>query len=119
MSWRQPAPTATSAVSSARRAATPAREPSTKLRGNFGHSYWMQTFEKPPRTVTIELRIAGFDAQEEAVGRGAIEGGDVEHRVIRHRQPIQRPHPEEAGQRRPEHRGLERHRDELRPAEIG
>jgi hypothetical protein len=37
--------------------------------------------------------------------------------VIRLRQPVERPHPEEGGQRRAEDRRLEHHRNELRPAD--
>ncbi len=48
--------------------------------------------------------------------RGARERRHVEHRVVRLRQLVERPHADEAGQRRAEHRRLEGDRDELRPA---
>ena len=38
------------------------------LRSNFGHSYWMQPFEKRPRRVALESRIRRLDDEEEAIG---------------------------------------------------
>src|ERR1700752_4485386 len=86
------------------------------LRRNFGDSYGMQPFEKLPRRMTLESRIRRLDDEEEAIGRCAPEGVDVEDRVIRLRQLVQRPHADKRRERRSENRSLKRHRDELRPA---
>src|SRR5687767_15820192 len=69
----------------------------SSLRRNFGHSYRMQPFEEPPGRVALEPRIRRFDAQEEAIGRRARERGNVEHRMVRLRQLVERPHAEKAG----------------------
>src|SRR6188472_1312974 len=89
---------------------------SFRLRRNFGHSYGMQPFEKLPRRMTLESRIRRLDDEKEAIGRRAPEGVDVENRVIRLRQLVQRPHADKRRERRSENRRLKGHRDELRPA---
>src|SRR6188474_562082 len=89
------------------------------LRRNFGHSYRLQAFKKLPGAAQVETRIGGFDTHEEPVGRRTGELGNVEHRVIRLRQLVQRPHADERRQRGAEHRRFERHRNELRPAVKG
>src|SRR5215207_5134589 len=105
MSWRH----ATSAPLSAATAIA-------DLQRNFGHSYRMQTLEKPTRPLQVEPRVGRFDAEEEAVRGRARELGYVEHRVIGLRQPVQRPHPDKGRQRGAQDGGLERYRNELRPA---
>ena len=52
-------------------------------------------------------------SQEELPGSRAREARHVEHRVIRHRQPVQGQHAEHRGERREENRHLEGHRNEL------
>src|SRR2546423_6959313 len=61
---------------------------------NFGNPQRMQVLQKRLRGVAIELRIGRLDAEEEAIARRACERPHVEHRVIRHRQPVQREHPD-------------------------
>src|SRR5688572_26355126 len=87
------------------------------LGSNFGHSYRVRGFEEIPRRRPIEPGIAGLNHQEESIRRRARERRDVEDRVIRLRQLVERPHPEERRQRRAEHRRLESDRNELRPAD--
>src|SRR6187455_2563591 len=90
--------------------------PVSRLRRNFGHSYRMQPLEKLPRAMPLEPRVGGLDQEEEAIGGRAPEGVDVENRVIRLRQLVQRPHADKRRERRSENRRLKGHRDELRPA---
>src|SRR5688572_20061579 len=108
MSCRQPAST------TAARTTSSAREKA--LGRNVGYSYRVQALEECPGLVRVEPRIGGFDAQEEPVARGTVERGHVEHRVVRLRQLVERPHADEAAEGGAKHRGLERDRDELRPA---
>src|SRR4029450_6875974 len=123
MSWRQATATHANAITSVCFATLPTSnfqfpridEPRS-LRRNFGHSYWMQPFEKLPRRMPLESRIRRLDDEEEAIGRGTSERVDVEDRVIRLRQLVQRPHADEARQRRAKHRRLEGDRNELGPA---
>src|SRR5712691_4695772 len=96
MSWRQPA----SAMQAAARAATRWIE---TLCHNFGYSQRMKVLQKRLCRIAIELRIRGLDAEEEPVARRAIECRDVEHGVIRLRQPVERQHADKRRQRRAEH----------------
>ena len=43
---------------------------------NFGHLFRFQTLEKLACPAALEQRIAGFDAQEESIARGAGELGE-------------------------------------------
>ena len=59
---------------------------------------------KPPRRLGVELRVGRLDAEEEAVAAGQREARHVENRMVRHRQPVQRQHPEHGGERGDEDR---------------
>src|SRR4051812_47213598 len=85
------------------------------LPGNIDDLAWMECLEKLPDAVELELRIAGLDDQKELVARGLIEAPHVEHRVIRHRQAVQREHAEDGGERGDQDRALEGDRDPGRP----
>src|SRR5437868_12996708 len=100
MSWRQPESTAMDIASS--RGA---------LMRHLRDLARIQAFEKPLRVLAMELRIRGFDAQEEAVLGREGKTLHVEHGVVRHRQTVHREHPEGAEQRSAEHRQLERDHD--------
>src|SRR5712691_1871805 len=76
----------------------------------------IEGFEEAARRFDVELRIPRLDAQEEPVAAREREPRHVEHRVIRHRQPVQREHAEHGRQRGDENRALEGDRDERRPA---
>ena len=54
--------------------------------------------------------------EEPIASTRASNASHVEHRVIRLRQPVERPHADERRQRRAQHRRFERHGNELRPA---
>ena len=86
------------------------------LRRNFGHSYRMQAFEELPVPSRSNRGSIASMQRKNRSRRRARERRNVEHRVIRLRQPVQRPHADKRGQRRAEHGRLEGHRDELRPA---
>src|SRR5439155_649648 len=78
-----------------------------------------QTEQEAPRAIGVELRIARFDADEEAVLGGEGEGGHVEDRMVRLRQPVERERPQHGGEGREEDRGLEGGRNEGGPAVEG
>src|SRR3954467_8882507 len=68
-----------------------------------------EALEKRPRRLVVELRIGGFDREEEPVLAGVLgKAGHVEHRVIRHRQPVEDEHAEHRRERREQDRQLER-----------
>src|SRR5579884_2716493 len=71
------------------RACTPG---SDRLFLNFGHLERSQLQQEKLRLFAVELRVIGFDAQEKAVLRSAVEGRIVEHRMIRLRQPVHGEH---------------------------
>src|SRR6202034_1887916 len=83
---------------------------------NFKNSLGLQSFQKRLGLRQIELRVARLDAQKKLGGRGAGEPLDVERRVIGRRQPIQREHSENGGERRAENGQLERDRNPHGPA---
>src|SRR5258706_6382102 len=58
--------------------------------------------------VALELRIAGFDDEEEMVAAGHGEASDVEDGVIGHGQSVEREHAEDGRACRRQHRALER-----------
>src|SRR4029077_14041032 len=64
-----------------------------------GHLPRAERLEEAARRVEIELRILRLDAQEEPVAAGQREARHAEHRVIGHRQAVEREHAEDAGQR--------------------
>src|SRR5580692_10942216 len=59
---------------------------------NFKNSLGFQTLQKCLRLREIKFRVASLDAQKKLVGRSAGEPLDVERRVIRRWQSIQREH---------------------------
>src|SRR5690348_2068710 len=81
---------------------------------NGRHLPRTERLEIAPRVLEIELRVARLDAEEEPVPAREREPRDVEHRMIRLRQAVQRQHPEHRRQRGAEDRHLERHRNERR-----
>src|SRR4051812_6729400 len=99
------------------RAMTAALTRVSRLGRNVGYSQRIQVLEELPGRGRLEARIGGFDDQEEPVGRGARKRFDVEHRMVRLRELVERPHAEERGERRPEYGGFEGHWNELRPAD--
>src|SRR5262245_13559376 len=59
---------------------------------NGSHLARIERFEKMPGRLHVEFRVDCLDAEEEAVAAGEREPRHVEHRVVRHRQPVQRQH---------------------------
>src|SRR4051812_13127049 len=88
------------------------------LPGNIDDLAWVECLEKLPDSVEVELRIAGLDDEEELVARGLIEAPHVEDGVIRHRQAVERQHPEDRGKRRDQDRAFEGDRDPRRPRVV-
>src|SRR4051794_4764406 len=58
----------------------------------------LECLEELPRVRDVELWIGRLDAQEEPVAAREGEARNVEHRVIRLRQPVQREHAEHRGE---------------------
>src|SRR5437762_11598110 len=80
---------------------------------HFIHCNRFQTFEE--LSCRCKLWITRFDAKKKPVAARTLETFDVEQRMIRHRQTVQREHAEHGGNRRAENGHLERDRDECRP----
>src|SRR5262245_35733584 len=113
MSWRQAALNSTSA-DAAWMASTNRRREVRSVR-NGRHLARAERFEEAARPLEIELWIPGLDAQEKLVAGRQREPRDVEDRVIRHRQAVEREHAEHGRQRGTENRAFERDRYEHRP----
>src|SRR6266850_806087 len=64
----------------------------------------------------MKLRVAGLDAEKEAVRRGVREPMDVENRMMRLREPVQGEHAKHRGERRAENRQFESDGNKSRPA---
>src|SRR6266403_896640 len=64
----------------------------------------------------MKLRIAGFDAEKEAVRRGVREAMNIENRMMRLRQTVQGEHSKNGGEGRAENRQFESDRNKGRPA---
>src|SRR5437879_6416663 len=56
---------------------------------NFGYLAWLQRFQKAAGLDVVEYRVGGLDAQEETIARCQRKARNVEHRMVRHRQPAQ------------------------------
>src|ERR1041385_1339571 len=69
--------------------------------------------------LALELGVAGFNQNEEAVARGEREVRRVEDGVIWLRQSIEREHTEDGEERRAQDRTLERDGDERGPTVVG
>src|SRR3954469_5221176 len=113
MSWRQPAARNSKPPKKTRVAPRTSR---LQLRLNFADLRRIEPLQKVRRPLAIELRILGLDEQEKLVAAGALEGGDVERRVVRLRQPVQHDHADHRGERGEQDGQLEGDRNELRPA---
>src|SRR5271167_1027394 len=83
---------------------------------NFEYSMRMQAFQKRFCLRKFEFLVARLDAQEKTVRGRPRESLDVERRVIRRGQPIERKHSEHGRQRRAQNRQLESDRNPHRPA---
>src|SRR5882672_5568204 len=64
----------------------------------------------------MKLRVAGLDAEKEAVRRGVREAMDIEDRMMRLREPVQGEHAKHGGERRAENRQFESDGNKSRPA---
>src|SRR5438132_8358186 len=82
---------------------------------DIGHLPRIERLQKIPRLVEIELRIARLDHQKKFVARRLIESRHVEHRVIRHRQSVEREHAEDGGKCGDENGAFESDRNPRRP----
>src|SRR4051812_37624061 len=60
------------------------------LISNSGNLPWFQGFQEPSGSLEIELRVRRLDAEEEPVAARQRESRQVEYRVIRHRQAVER-----------------------------
>src|SRR5882762_3525030 len=69
------------------------------LVGNRGDLSWPQRFQERARPLEVELWIARFDAQKKAVPARERESRDVEDRVIRLREAIERQHAQDRRKR--------------------
>src|SRR5689334_15807331 len=70
---------------------------------NFGDLRGAEPAQQLGRRPPVEARVARVDGEEEAILGRAREARDVEERVVRHREAVQREHPEEGGEPPEEH----------------
>src|SRR5258706_2935819 len=77
--------------------------------------YSLEPGQKPPRLSAFKHRVARLDAQEETIAACHLKAVNVEHRMIRLRQSVQRQHPKHRGNRSQQNRAFECDRDERRP----
>src|SRR5512146_3254603 len=125
MSSRQPTTTTASSMAMTKAApvrklpATADRTLTTALIGHLHHAVGLQAFQKTARTVTVELRVGGFDTKEEPVACGHNEAGHVEHRVVWHGKSVEREHAEHRRHSGAQHRHLKGDYDEAGPGVHG
>src|SRR5262245_3623867 len=83
----------------------------------IAHLYRSQALEDGAKLGPAVVRVVRFDAQEEAILRGAGEIRRVEGRVIRLRQPAHQQIADEGAERRQQHRAFKRDRNKRRQAQ--
>src|SRR5450432_2549179 len=87
---------------------------------HLGHVMRIDALQESRGVRKIEFLVAGLDAQKELVAGGVLgETLDVEQRMMRLRQAVQRQHAENRGKRRAQHGQFESDRNEGRPAIQG
>src|SRR5262245_43353914 len=60
----------------------------------FCDSPWLQGLQKATRRIRIKLLVSCFDTNEKSIPTCQRKTRDIEHWVVRHRQPIESQHPE-------------------------
>src|SRR5688572_14556362 len=98
------------------------RQPAAATRQNAAaNSLWLdlidfpcsEALEKCARPVAVELWILRFDREKKTILAGVFaKAFDVEHRVVRHRQPVHQDHRQHGRERGEQDRHLEGDRDE-------
>src|SRR5947199_10844250 len=78
------------------------------LMGHLRHFEGVHIRKKPSGLFEMELRVDGFNAQEETVLARALEARHVEHGVMRAWQAIEEQHAEERSEGRGQHHAFER-----------
>src|ERR1019366_112408 len=120
MSWRQPVtnnavmPSTLAVRTRVNRMPMGVRVPGVLMR-HLRNEIRVKSSEEPFRFDPFEHRIRRLDAQEEFVTTGTGKTIDVEHRVIWHRQTIQREHAEHARKRREQDRQFKARTHKSRP----
>src|SRR4029077_3498057 len=79
-----------------------ARKREVLVKGHLGDMMCMNFLKEPGAFLQMEVRVLGLDANKKAVRRRVRETRNVENRMIRLRQFVQREHAENRGERRPE-----------------
>src|SRR5579871_4193051 len=88
-----------------------------RLPVNFGHLLGIEFLEERLGFLRVEFRVRSLDTKEKTIYGSALgELGDIEYRMIRHRQFVHGEHSNHGAERRKQHRALERDRDEHGPA---
>src|ERR1700722_14708794 len=121
MSWRHP-PVKMASAATQRAARVRARRLGLGIRElffNFINSKRPQGVEENLGLVEIEIFVLGFDHQEKAVFRSQRETRDVEYRMIRPWQSVEREHAEDGAERGAQDGEFEGDRNEMRPAVVG
>src|SRR5689334_4801102 len=102
MSWRQPVSIRAAVTKDTKERTEDTDKESLFSIRDSGHLPRIQGLQESSRTLDVELRIDRLDAEKEPVAAGQREARQVEDRVIRHRQTVEREHAEHARQRRGE-----------------
>src|SRR5258705_9943338 len=77
--------------------------------------YSLEPGQEPARLFALKHRVTSLNAQEETIATRHLKAVNVEHRMIRLRQSVQRQHPEHRENRSQQNRALECDRDERGP----
>src|SRR5216684_2171689 len=93
-----------------------ARQREVLVKGHLGNVVRLEALHEARGVLQMKLRIASFDANEEAVRGCMREAMHVENGMVRLRQAVQRKHTENRGQRRPKNGQLKRNGNKGGPA---
>src|SRR5215831_3272477 len=83
--------------------ATPRMNATLIFIAHLGDVLGIDALQEPGGFHQMEFMVMRFDPQEEAVAGSVLEALDVEERMMRLRQPIQRQHAEDGEGRRAKH----------------
>src|SRR6266852_470271 len=96
-----------------------ARQREVLVKGHLGNVVRVEALQEARGVLQMKLRIASFDANEEAVRGCMREAMHVENGMVRLRQAVQRKHSENRGERSPENGQLKGDGNKSGPAIEG
>src|SRR5882762_5809323 len=114
MSWRRYWQPALRPMAAAAQAMAKMRE--ALIIGHLGDVMRMHFLKDARGVRQVKLRVAGLNAEKEAVRRGVREAMNIENRMMRLREPVQGEHAKHRGERRAENRQFESDGNKSGPA---